>query len=303
VQNYRIQAFDTQGTFLGKWGTSGTGDGQFNLPYGVAAGADGKVYVADRSNNRIQVFEGMLPPSTTMMISCTSGLNGWCVSDAVVSLTATDSGSGVKEIYYNLDGSDAIVSGSTTSFSIVSEGTHTVYYYYAKDNAGRTETNHHDNPPRTIKIDKTPPIITATPNPLPNANGWNNTDVTISFTCSDTVSGILSCPTSTTLTAETPISGQAITGTAVDAAGIPATTSINVKIDKTQPVISICYTPGAVPAYMATDSLSGKASESAAPLSCGNTNGVEVCTYTVNAADKADNTARLTAVYTETTGK
>src|SRR4029078_4326058 len=39
-----------------KWGTHGTGNGQFNQPYGVAVDSSGRVYVADSANNRIQKF-------------------------------------------------------------------------------------------------------------------------------------------------------------------------------------------------------------------------------------------------------
>ncbi len=38
------------------WGQTGTGDGQFNSPSGICADGNGKVYVADMENNRIQVF-------------------------------------------------------------------------------------------------------------------------------------------------------------------------------------------------------------------------------------------------------
>lgn len=44
------------GTFLAKWGTTGSGNGQFNLPRGVAADASGNVFIADRDNHRIQKF-------------------------------------------------------------------------------------------------------------------------------------------------------------------------------------------------------------------------------------------------------
>ena len=38
------------------WGTNGSGDGEFAYPAGVAVASDGSVYVADRSNDRIQKF-------------------------------------------------------------------------------------------------------------------------------------------------------------------------------------------------------------------------------------------------------
>ena len=44
------------GTFLLKWGSSGTGDGQFLSLYGVAVDSSGNVYVADTNNSRIQKF-------------------------------------------------------------------------------------------------------------------------------------------------------------------------------------------------------------------------------------------------------
>ena len=42
--------------FVSKWGTLGTGDGQFNYPLGVSVASDGSVYVADAFNHRIQKF-------------------------------------------------------------------------------------------------------------------------------------------------------------------------------------------------------------------------------------------------------
>jgi DNA-binding beta-propeller fold protein YncE len=44
--------------FITKWGTYGSGDGQFNDPGGVAVDSSGDVYVTDRGNNRIQKFTG-----------------------------------------------------------------------------------------------------------------------------------------------------------------------------------------------------------------------------------------------------
>ncbi|MDO8872830.1 MAG: hypothetical protein Q7V05_08900 [Methanoregula sp.] len=52
----RIQKFSSTGTFLTKWGTGGSGDGQFFQPIGVAVDSSGNVYVADSLNYRIQKF-------------------------------------------------------------------------------------------------------------------------------------------------------------------------------------------------------------------------------------------------------
>ena len=55
--NSRIQKFDSNGTFITKWGSTGSADGQFDNPYGVAVdSSSGNVYVVDSGNSRIQVF-------------------------------------------------------------------------------------------------------------------------------------------------------------------------------------------------------------------------------------------------------
>ena len=53
----RIQKFDSDGTYLTQWGTEGSGDGQFNGPFGVAVDSLGNVYVTDAGNSRIQKFD------------------------------------------------------------------------------------------------------------------------------------------------------------------------------------------------------------------------------------------------------
>jgi tripartite motif-containing protein 71 len=54
--NNRVKYFSAEGSFLGAWGSSGKGDGEFFWPYGVGISPDGYVYVADRLNYRIQYF-------------------------------------------------------------------------------------------------------------------------------------------------------------------------------------------------------------------------------------------------------
>jgi tripartite motif-containing protein 71 len=73
--NHRVQRFDREGNFLGQWGTlcnlaTGEGcidpdgegplrlgDGQLRRPFGIAADQDGKLYVLDQGNSRVEVFD------------------------------------------------------------------------------------------------------------------------------------------------------------------------------------------------------------------------------------------------------
>ncbi len=54
--NSRIIEFTPAGEFVRKWGSKGSGDGQFNLVHDVTVDSQGRVYVADRTNERVQVF-------------------------------------------------------------------------------------------------------------------------------------------------------------------------------------------------------------------------------------------------------
>ncbi len=54
--NNRVQHFTADGSFLRKWGRSGTGDGEFDRPFGIRVSANGRVFVADRDNSRVQYF-------------------------------------------------------------------------------------------------------------------------------------------------------------------------------------------------------------------------------------------------------
>ena len=56
--NARIHKFAPDGRCLMSWGEPGADPGQFNLPHNLACDADGWVYVADRENHRVQVFDG-----------------------------------------------------------------------------------------------------------------------------------------------------------------------------------------------------------------------------------------------------
>jgi DNA-binding beta-propeller fold protein YncE len=55
--NARVVKFSPEGRFLLQWGRKGTGPGEFNLPHALCLDDHGHVYVGDRENNRIQVFD------------------------------------------------------------------------------------------------------------------------------------------------------------------------------------------------------------------------------------------------------
>jgi hypothetical protein len=55
--NNRIVHFDAKGKFVKAWGQMGTGPGDFSLPHAIAIDSRGRLYVADRNNVRIQVYD------------------------------------------------------------------------------------------------------------------------------------------------------------------------------------------------------------------------------------------------------
>src|SRR5262249_34409985 len=54
--NARVHKFSPDGKLLRSWGEPGTGPGQFNLPHGIGIDSQGRVFVADRENSRLQLF-------------------------------------------------------------------------------------------------------------------------------------------------------------------------------------------------------------------------------------------------------
>jgi DNA-binding beta-propeller fold protein YncE len=55
--NARIVKFTKDGKFIKTWGKKGTGPGEFDAPHALAFDSKGRLFVADRGNNRIQIFD------------------------------------------------------------------------------------------------------------------------------------------------------------------------------------------------------------------------------------------------------
>ena len=133
-------------------------------------------------------------------------------------------------------------------------------------------------------VDNDPPTIVATLAPPPNAAGWNNTDVTVSFQCSDTTSGVASC--SDPVLVATEGAGQVVTGRATDLAGNTASTSVTVNLDKTPPSVNIASPADGVVLDGPSVSVAGTVSDAVSGVAAVTCNGNPVSI--VNSAFSSD---------------
>jgi hypothetical protein len=148
---------------------------------------------------------------------------GWNGADVTVTFTCADALSGIAScsapIVVATEGADQSASGTGRDRA---------------DNAASTTV-------AGIRIDKTAPTITAS-RTAANANGWNNGDVTVTFACADTLSGVQSCSAPAVVTAEG--AGQSASGSAQDRAGNSASAAATgINIDRTAPTIAGTRTP------------------------------------------------------------
>jgi hypothetical protein len=158
----------------------------------------------------------------------------------------------VRSITYSATGAQTIASttvqGSTAQVTISAEGTITLSYF-ATDQAGNQEQ------PNTlsVRIDRTPPVTTATPNPAPNSAGWNNANVTVTLTATDSLSGVDHTEYSLDDAGWTAYTGPIAVTTdgvhevqyrSIDKAGnVEAAPQLAVKIDKTPPEAVVQFDP------------------------------------------------------------
>lgn len=146
---------------------------------------------------------------------------GWNNSNVTVTWSCADAQSGAVS--------------STVSQTVTTEGANQSVTGICTNKAGRTSTNTQTG----IKIDKTAPGIAFTSkSPAANGNGWNNGDVTVTWSCTDTFSGTVSPTTSQTISTEG--SNQSTNGTCMDLAGnVASNTATGINIDTTKPTINL----------------------------------------------------------------
>jgi hypothetical protein len=238
-------------------------------------------------------------PMTAAFLSGPAGLGGWYKGPVDVTLITTDidGPTDIAGTWYSVDGgSQQVYAGPIGVFN---DGTHTVQFA-GWDLAGNIE------PTKSLafKIDQTPPSISASRSPAPNGNDWNKSSVTVTFQCSDAVSGLAagSPPAPTTVTTEG--KGQSVVGTCANNAGISASLAVSdINIDLTPPVVSPVVTPApnsngwnntaVTVAFHASDALSGVATVTPPIVVSGDGAGQIVLGM---ATDRAGNSSKTQAI-------
>jgi hypothetical protein len=195
------------------------------------------------------------------------------------------------------DGLSGSVSGASPTVQLPA-GSHTLTLTVSDGELTATDTV------QVTVQDTINPTIAGSRTPAANADGWNNTDVTVSFDCDDSGSGVAGCTGSTTLTADG--AGQSVTGTAADNAGNTAEATVGgINIDQTGPSIVFGGNAGTytldqsvVITCMATDALSGiSTSDCPEVTSPAAALGVGTHTLTAMATDRAGNTITETTTF------
>ncbi|NKE56909.1 hypothetical protein FXN61_08690 [Lentzea sp. PSKA42] len=190
-------------------------------------------------------------PTSSSDNQCTK-TNGWCTGQtANVVLTATDALSGVQELHYQIDGgAEQVAAGASKTLTVPLDGSGAgTVTYWAVDKAGNAEPANSVS----LKWDNIAPAVTHTTSPTPNADDWNNNDVTVHFSAKDddAGSGLDTGSITPDVVISTDTNGQVVTGSAKDVAGNVGTDSVTIKLDKTKPAITAEIAGGVKPWFTA----------------------------------------------------
>lgn len=137
-----------------------------------------------RDGTAIRFASDSAPPVTTAAVSGATGSNGWFKGAVQVTLSATDSGGRVASTSYSVDGGATQVYAG--AFTVSGDGIHHMSYFSVDSSRNKEQAQQLD-----VKIDQTPPVVTAAANPRslwpPNGKTVN---VTVSGSIADATSGV-----------------------------------------------------------------------------------------------------------------
>jgi glycosidase len=204
-----------------------TGAGQHMVSFRVLDNAGN---ISSQYNQAVNI--DFAAPTTTATPSSNPNGAGWYSGSVTVTLNATDNtgGSGVAQIQYSLSGAQtgsATVPGSAASVTISASGT-TSLTYFAVDNAGNI------GPSLTlpVNIDATQPVIVPSVSGTPGANGFYVSTVTVTWTVTDSISGIATSTGCGPAALSAYTAGTTLTCSATSVAGLANSASVTVKIDE-----------------------------------------------------------------------
>ena len=236
--------------------------------------------VSDAAGNQASVYTTVQVDRTAPSITASVAPAGWSNgASATVTFSCSDETSGLD------------ASGCPIPVTVLGEGS-TDVSGTVHDAAGNAATVH-----ATVQLDRGNPTIGASIAPAPNAAGWNKSNVTVSFDCQDTLSGIGAggCPANVAVTSD---GIRLVGGIATDRAGNSAGTSVTVKLDKTAPVVTFAGDPGTVLTCSTTDALSGVLTPATGTNVTVRVNGLPTTTLTCTGAeDVAGNTRTAAKTY------
>jgi len=258
------------------------------------------------------------PPSTAVAAAPPAWSNG----TVTIQLVATDATSGVAATYYSVDGG---ANQTGTTVTIDTEGRHHLAFH-SVDVAGNVEAANSVE----VDIDESAPTVTPSQLPAANSAGWNNSPVTVTFSCADPAladlsagSGLASCTSNpagssdiaadsqsgtAAVTIGTEGANQNVDGSATDNAGNTGTGHTSVSIDRTAPTIGGSatsapnghgwYNSPVTVTFICSDPAGGNGTPGSGIATCDNQQTLSADganqSVTGNAADVAGNTAAAT---------
>jgi len=265
-----------------------------SVPLSGSGAGTVRYWAVDRAGNVEQANSVALKwdniaPTVTHALSPAANADGWTNADTTVTFSAKDDdrGSGVASV------TDPVTLTDETAGTLVSGS--------ATDVTGNVGTDS-----VTVKLDRTAPGITgAITGGTLGQNGWYTSPVTVTFSCSDALSGVATCPDPVVLTSNG--DANSASGRVLDKAGNTASVTVSgIKIDQEKPTLTKAdvnveggtFTLGTTPkaTCTATDGVSGVASCTVV-VTGGNANGVGSFGYTATATDNAGNTTVLNGTY------